>query len=99
MTLTRRAFGALAMGGIASALASRTAKAAASVPALPAGAIDCHIHIVGPQSKYPMAANRAYTPPEATAADLRKLRMEIGVPRQVVVQPSFYGYDNSCTLD
>ncbi len=41
-------------------------KGAAAVSAVPAGAIDCHIHIVGPQSKYPMAANRAYTPPEAS---------------------------------
>jgi len=99
MKLTRRAFGALAMGGLASGLASRTAGAAAPVPALPAGAIDCHIHIVGPQSKYPMSDRRAYTPPEASVEDLRKLRTEIGVQRQVVVQPSFYGFDNSCTLD
>jgi hypothetical protein len=38
MNLTRRAFGALAMGGLAGGLASRTAEAAASAPALPAGA-------------------------------------------------------------
>jgi len=100
MTLTRRAFGALAMGGLASGLASRAAHgAAAAAPALPSGAIDCHIHIVGPQSKYPMTENRVYTPPEASVADLRKMRMETGVPRQVVVQPSFYGFDNSCTSD
>lgn len=99
MKLTRRKFGAVAMGALAGGLVSRTAKAAAAPSALPAGAIDCHIHIVGPQSKYPMAANRAYTPPEASVADLRALRTEIGVPRQVVVQPSFYGFDNSCTLD
>jgi predicted TIM-barrel fold metal-dependent hydrolase len=99
MKLTRRAFGGLAMGALAGATVSRVAGAAESLPALPAGAIDTHIHIVGPQSKYPMAANRVYTPPEASVADLRKLRTEIGVPRQVVVQPSFYGFDNSCTLD
>jgi predicted TIM-barrel fold metal-dependent hydrolase len=98
MKLTRRAFGALAVGGLAGGLVPRTAKAAAA-PALPAGAIDCHIHIVGPQSKYPMTASRAYTPPEASVAELRKLRTEIGVPRHVVVQPSFYGFDNSCTRD
>ena len=95
MTLTRRAFGALTIGTAAAGLLPRVAAA----QALPAGAIDCHIHIVGPQSKYPMAANRAYTPPEATVADLRALRTEIGVPRQVIVTPSFYGVDNSCTLD
>ena len=95
MKLTRREFGGLAIG----ALASRTAKAAVAAPALPAGAIDCHVHIVGPQSKYPMAARRAYTPPEASVADLQALRTQIGVPRHVIVQPSFYGFDNSCTLD
>ena len=99
MKLTRRAFGALAMGGLASGLVSRTAEGAAATPALPAGAIDCHIHIVGPQSKYPMTPGRAYTPPEASVADLRTMRMETGVPRQVIVQPSFYGFDNSCTSD
>jgi predicted TIM-barrel fold metal-dependent hydrolase len=99
MNLTRRAFGALAMGGIANGLASQTAQGAAAAPALPAGAIDCHIHIVGPQSKYPMVAGRVYTPPEASVAELRTLRTEIGVPRQVIVQPSFYGFDNSCTSD
>ena len=99
MKLTRRAFGAVAMGGIAGGLVSRTAHGAAATPALPAGAIDCHIHIVGPQSKYPMTERRAYTPPEASVAELRMLRTEIGVPRQVIVQPSFYGFDNSCTSD
>ena len=65
MTLTRRAFGGLAMGALASGLSAGGGKGAAAVSAVPAGAIDCHIHIVGPQSKYPMAANRTYTPPEA----------------------------------
>jgi predicted TIM-barrel fold metal-dependent hydrolase len=46
-----------------------------------------------------MAANRSYTPPEATVEDLKALRAEIGVPRHVIVQPSFYGYDNSCAED
>ena len=64
MALTRRAFGGLAAGALASGLLPSETNAAAA-PALPAGAIDCHIHIVGPQSKYPMAANRTYTPPEA----------------------------------
>ena len=99
MTLTRRGFGGLAMGALASGVLPQTAKGAAAVPALPAGAIDCHIHIVGPQSKYPMAANRTYTPPEAPVSALRTLRTQIGVPRQVIVQPSFYGFDNSCTRD
>jgi len=66
---------------------------------MPAGATDCHNHIVGPQSKYPMAANRTYTPPEAPVAQLRALRSQLGVQRNVIVQPSFYGFDNACLLD
>lgn len=99
MKLTRREFGGLTMGAIAGGLMSETANAAAAVSAMPAGAIDCHVHIVGPQSKYPMAANRSYTPPEASVAELKALRTQIGVSRNVVVQPSLYGFDNSCTRD
>jgi predicted TIM-barrel fold metal-dependent hydrolase len=66
---------------------------------MPAGAIDAHNHIVGAQSKYPMYEKRTYTPPEASVAQLRALRKELGVARNVIVQPSFYGFDNSCLLD
>jgi predicted TIM-barrel fold metal-dependent hydrolase len=66
---------------------------------MPPGATDAHNHIVGPLSKYSMAANRAYTPPEASVAQLRGLRAQLGVARNVIVQPSFYGFDNSCLLD
>lgn len=100
MALTRRAFGGLAAGALAGGFVSSAVKAAdAGVAAMPASAIDCHIHIVGPQSKYPMAANRTYTPPGASVAELKTLRTQIGVSRNVVVQPSFYGFDNSCTRD
>ena len=96
MTLTRREFGAIALGSVAGLTLPQTVHAA---PAVPAGAIDCHNHIVGPQSKYPMAATRTYTPPEASVAQLKTLRMQTGASRNVIVQPSFYGFDNSCLLD
>jgi predicted TIM-barrel fold metal-dependent hydrolase len=94
--MTRRDFGTLALGS-AAALMSERANAGAA-PVLP-GACDCHVHIIGPRSKYPMTATRAYTPPEATVAQLRALHSRIGVSRTVLVQPSFYGIDNSCMLD
>ena len=48
----------------------------------------------------PWPANRTYTPPEASVAQLRALRAQLGgVQRNVLVQPSFYGFDNSCLLD
>jgi len=99
MRLTRREFSGLAMGSLAGLMVPRTAGAAGPLADMPAGAIDVHNHIVGPLAKYPMAANRAYTPPEASVAQLRALRTQLGVARNVIVQPSFYGFDNSCLVD
>jgi predicted TIM-barrel fold metal-dependent hydrolase len=101
MDLTRRSFGALAAGSVAGLMTSGSAEAAAGPPstAVFAGAVDCHVHIIGPLSKYPMVANRAYTPPEATVVQLRALHKRLGIARTVLVQPSFYGTDNSCMLD
>src|SRR5258708_11323446 len=96
MTLTRREFAIASLGTLA---ASRTAWAAGPLADMPAGAIDVHNHIVGPMAKYPMAAKRTYTPPEASVAQLRALRTELGVARNVIVQPSFYGFDNTQLVD
>src|SRR5262249_57291105 len=63
------------------------------------GVTDCHVHIIGPQSKYPLVEKRAYTPPEASVAQLRAMHAKLGVTRTVLVQPSFYGFDNSCMMD
>ena len=52
MTLTRREFGVASFAALA---LSKTAWAAAPLADMPAGAIDCHNHIVGPLAKYPMA--------------------------------------------
>ena len=100
MRITRREFGGLALGtlGSAAALVSETAHAGAATNALP-GACDSHVHIIGPPDKYPMVPYRAYTPPQATVAQLRAMRSRIGISRNVIVQPSFYGFDNSCMLD
>jgi len=97
--ITRRRFGVLAAGSLLGLAHARRSEAAGPLADMPAGAIDCHNHIIGPQAKYPMAANRTYTPPEASVAQLRALRAELGVARNVLVTPSFYGFDNSCMLD
>jgi predicted TIM-barrel fold metal-dependent hydrolase len=68
--------------------------------ALPSGACDCHAHVCGPASKYPPYANRVYTPPlRAEISDYLKMLDTLGVERAVLVQPSFYGTDNSAMLD
>ena len=99
MKLNRREFAALGLASLGGVALSRGAFAASPLADMPAGAIDVHNHIVGPQSKYPMAATRTYTPPEASTAQLRALRAQLGVARNVIVQPSFYGFDNSCLVD
>jgi predicted TIM-barrel fold metal-dependent hydrolase len=66
---------------------------------MPRNACDCHVHIVGPADKYAMDPNRTYTAGEASTAELRALRTRLGISRNVLVQPSFYGTDNSCLLD
>lgn len=99
MRLTRREFGGLAAASFAGAMLPRGAEAGGPFSDMPAGAIDVHNHIVGPLSKYPMTPNRTYTAPEASVAQLRALRVQLGVARNVIVQPSFYGFDNSCLVD
>jgi predicted TIM-barrel fold metal-dependent hydrolase len=66
---------------------------------LPLGACDCHVHVVGPQAAYPMIAQRQYTPPAASVEGLRAHMQRVGLSRAVIVQPSFYGFDNRCLLD
>ena len=66
---------------------------------LPSGSCDCHVHVVGPQPIYPMIAERHYTPPPASVEDLRAHMARVGLTRAVIVQPSFYGFDNRCLLD
>jgi predicted TIM-barrel fold metal-dependent hydrolase len=62
-----------------------------------ADACDCHHHIY--DSKYPIAPSATLKPGDAKVADYRALQQRIGTTRNVVVQPSTYGTDNSCTLD
>ena len=66
---------------------------------VPAGACDCHVHVFGTAAEFSFAAQRGYTPPAATAAELLTLQQALRLSRVVIVQPSVYGSDNSCTLD
>ena len=67
--------------------------------AVPGGACDCHVHVFGAAAAFPFAAARSYTPPPASAAELAQLLDTLHLSRVVIVQPSVYGSDNSCTLD
>lgn len=65
----------------------------------PPGSCDCHAHIFGPHRRYAMSGQRDYTPDEASASFYRRALDELGIERAVLVQPSIYGFDNSCQLD
>ena len=67
--------------------------------ALPPGACDCHVHVFGRPSRYPLAAGRAYTPPEASFRSYQAVMRGLGLTRAVLVQPSVYGTDNRAMLD
>lgn len=64
---------------------------------LPTGACDTHMHIY--DSHYPIALTSLLRPPDATVDQYRQVQSDLGLQRVVVVQPSTYGFDNSCTLD
>ena len=66
---------------------------------VPSGACDSHMHIVGPVAQYPFWPVRNISPPEAGWQDYRRTAVKLGLERCVIVQPSFYGTDNACTLD
>jgi predicted TIM-barrel fold metal-dependent hydrolase len=67
--------------------------------AVPKGACDCHVHIFGPDKAFPFSPKRLYTPGPASLDDLRALHHALRIDRAVVVHPSPYGADNSCTVD
>jgi 2-pyrone-4,6-dicarboxylate lactonase len=66
---------------------------------LPPGACDAHCHVFGPAGKFPYAADRSYTPPDAPVENLRRLHAKLGVSRAVIVHASCHGTDMEVTLD
>ncbi len=59
------------------------------------GGWDCHAHLFGPYARFPLAADRSYTPPEATEAAYLALLQRLGMDHGVLVHPSAYGDDFS----
>lgn len=67
--------------------------------ALPAGVCDSHVHVLGPYDRFPMAEDRGYTAPEATAVTLRHVMDTLGIARCVIVHVTAHGDDLAVTLD
>jgi 2-pyrone-4,6-dicarboxylate lactonase len=66
---------------------------------LPPGAVDAHCHIFGPGDVFPFATERKYTPCDAPKEKLWALRDYLGFERNVIVQATCHGTDNSALLD
>lgn len=81
-------------------MAQGAASSGAGTAAYPllAGAADCHCHVFDP-AHFPYAAERSYTPGQATLDDLKAFHASLGTGRAVLVQPSVYGTDNRCLVD
>lgn len=72
----------------------------APLQAVPPGACDCHVHVLGPRARFPYAAGGRYTPPaDVPLEDLLAMHGELGMTRAVLVQSSSYVIDNSAMLD
>jgi 2-pyrone-4,6-dicarboxylate lactonase len=66
---------------------------------LPPGAVDAHCHVFGPASLFPYADSRKYTPCDAGKEKLFALRDHLGFTRNVIVQATCHGRDNTALLD
>lgn len=66
---------------------------------MPEGACDSHVHVFEAASRYPSVATPHYTLPDGSLSKLRKMTSALSLQRFAVVQPSYYGTDNSCMLN
>jgi 2-pyrone-4,6-dicarboxylate lactonase len=65
----------------------------------PAGAVDAHCHVFGPEVKFPYAPERKYTPCDAPKEKLIALRDFLGFDKNVIVQASCHSKDNRAMVD
>ena len=66
---------------------------------LPPGSVDAHCHVFGPGERFPYAAERKYTPCDASKEQLFALRDRLGFDRNVIVQATCHGADNRALVD
>jgi 2-pyrone-4,6-dicarboxylate lactonase len=66
---------------------------------VPPGAWDTHIHAIGAVERFPLAANRSYTPAQVPIEAYVALMDRLGIAHAVLVQPSIYGTDNRAMID
>jgi 2-pyrone-4,6-dicarboxylate lactonase len=66
---------------------------------VPEGAVDAHCHVFGPESRFPFAPERKYTPVDAPKEQLFRLRDHLGFSRNVIVQATCHGRNNDALVD
>ena len=66
---------------------------------MPAGAVDSHTHIFGPQTLFPYSPQRPYTPPEAPLGLFATLHGKLGIDRAVIVNATVHGTDATPVTD
>ena len=65
----------------------------------PPGSVDAHCHVFGPSPDFSFAPERKYTPCNASKDQLFALRDHLGFSRNVIVQATCHGADNSAMVD
>ncbi|CZR69259.1 related to metal-dependent hydrolase of the TIM-barrel fold [Phialocephala subalpina] len=65
---------------------------------IPENSWDSHMHVFDP-IQYPLSAETQYVPKQHLLSDALKFESSVGIHNIVLVQPSSYGYDNTCILD
>ncbi len=59
---------------------------------------DCHMHLIGPQQKFPFSQGNQDKFAQWSATEYLQLAKPLGIERYVVTQTPFYGTDNSNLL-
>ncbi len=65
----------------------------------PAGAVDAHCHVFGPEATFPFAPKRKYTPCDAPKETLFQRRDFLGFDKNVIVQATCHDTDNRALVD
>lgn len=65
----------------------------------PEGSVDAHCHIFADVKRFPLVAERTYTPAAAPLEGYLRVCEALGISRTVQVNASVYGFDNRITLD
>src|SRR5262249_46523075 len=65
----------------------------------PAGAVDAHCHVFGPEAAFPVAAKRKSPPCDAPKEKLFALRVFLGFDKNVIVQATCHDTDNRALVD